>query len=860
MLAIRKLAVWVLCVVAPAPFVPVHAAPQLLPDDVVPIHYDLLLAPDADALKFRGNVAIKVDVKTPTADIVLNSVGLAFDTVALDGSPVSAASFDEKLGRATLRFAAPVQAGQHTLSIAYHSTLGHETLGFFAMDYVSPAGPRRTLATNFEPTFARKLLPCWDEPGRKATFTISVDAPKDRMAVSNMPVAKTSSLSATMQRVQFATSPKMSTYLLFVGIGDFERIHRMVDGTDVGVVVKRGDTAKAAYALDQAGKLLHYYNGYFGAPFPLPKLDLIAAPGEIEGGSMENWGAIFYSQNHVLFDPTLSTEQDRQTVFLVVSHEMAHQWFGDLVTMAWWDNLWLNEGFARWMQTTAADALHPEWKTGLQAQSIFDSGKQADSLPSTHPILQSVDTAEQALQAFDGITYNKGAAVIAMLNAYIGPDAFRDGVRQYMHAHAYGNTVDTDLWSIMQTVAGKPILDIEHDFTRQEGLPLVRVALTPEGLHLTEDRFFAEPSTVPSASAQHWPLPLTIGAPNAVMQTILLKDAADVPQHSPVLVNAGQTAYVRVLYPQAAIADLLPGVKSLAPVDQLGLLNDSVALGLAGDAQADRVLDILANLPLDADPIVWRRAVSTVTALDRRYAEKPSRAAFRRYARNLLVPVADRWGTEAMAGEDANAPLLRSEIAQALGILGDETVIARARQMMAGGSGTPAQKRAALFVAAAQADAAGFDALLARARATRDPLEKLHIYQALGGVQDTALARRMIDIALSDEVPAGSNAGILSPLAANHPDLLWNEAVPRLGEPKAALPKSVQWTVAQAIAGNSSDPRRVDQLEAYEEKNVPADARKPFLGAIASIRQNQRIAAQALPQLDTWIAAQPSKR
>ena len=188
-----------------------------------------------------------------------------------------------------------------------------------------------------------------------------------------MPVADITPLSATLQRVRFAETPKMSTYLLFVGVGDFERIHAAVDGVDVGVVVKRGDTANAAYALEQAVKLLHYYDEYFGVRFPLPKLDLIAAPGEIEGGSMENWGAIFYSQHHVLFDPAKSTEADRQLVFLVVAHEMAHQWFGDLVTMAWWDNLWLNEGFARWMQTFVADDLHPDWETGAAGRLRFSS-------------------------------------------------------------------------------------------------------------------------------------------------------------------------------------------------------------------------------------------------------------------------------------------------------------------------------------------------------------------------------------------------------------------------------------------------------------------------------------------------------
>jgi aminopeptidase N len=406
-----------------------HTERELLPDAVVPVHYDLSLSPDAEALTFRGTAKITVDVRTATPHVVLNAVGLDLDHATLDASGEAIVTKDEKRGQASLSWGAPLAPGQHVVLVHYRGKIGRSTLGFFAMDYSSPDGPRRTLATNLEPAEARWLLPCWDEPGRKATFTVSVDAPRDRMALSNMPVAAVTPLSATMQRVRFAESPKMSSYLLFLAIGDFERVHRMVDGVDVGVVVKKGDAGKATYALDEAVKLLHYYDEYFAIGYPLPKLDLIAAPGQISGGSMENWGAIFYSQDHVLFDPATSTEADRQHVFLVVSHEMAHQWFGDLVTMSWWDDLWLNEGFARWMQTYAADDLHPEWETGLQAASIFERGKEADSVPSTHPVVQEVLTTAQAAESFDDITYAKGAAVIAMINAYVGRNPFRDGVR-----------------------------------------------------------------------------------------------------------------------------------------------------------------------------------------------------------------------------------------------------------------------------------------------------------------------------------------------------------------------------------------------------------------------------------------------
>jgi aminopeptidase N len=524
--------------------------------------------------------------------------------------------------------------------------------------------------------------------------------------------------------------------------------------------------------------------------------------------------------------------------------------------MAWWDNLWLNEGFADWMETVAADALHPEWQKGLQAQSIFESGKQADAEPSTHPVVQDVDTAAQALQAFDSITYDKGAVVITMLNAYIGPDVFREGVRRYMRAHAFGNTVDTDLWGIMQTAAKKPILRIERDFTRQEGLPLICVSFPQAGLHLAEIRFFDNARSGQQGAAQRWTIPLSLAIPGAQTRQMLLTDTPTLPLHSPVLVNAGQTAYARVLYPQSAFVDLLPAVPGLAPVDQLGLMNDGLALGLGGYAPPENVFLVAQTLPATADPVVWRRVAAIVMTLDWHYTDGPARAAFRAFARSLLAPVLAQIGEGPRPGENPNAPILRDTLTSTLGHLGDETVIARARQILASGAGTPDEQRTALDIAAETADAAEFDSLLDRARKSRDPLDKERIYDSLSSVADPALAKRMMAIALTNEVPAGSSAGIISQLAYYHPDLIWSEAVPHLGDPASGMTRDEQWDVIVATARGLSDPDRIPEVQAYIDAHVPADARRPFVGAVAAIRQNHRIATAVLPALDRWIAAQ----
>ena len=467
--------------------------------------------------------------------------------------------------------------------------------------------------------------------------------------------------------------------------------------------------------------------------------------------------------------------------------------------------------------------------------------------------MQSIATANQASQAFDNITYDKGAAVITMLKDEIGDDPFRTGVQRYMRAHAFGNTVDADFWSLMQRAAGKPILTIEHDFTAQEGLPLVRVTHGANGIRLNEDRFTsAGPQT--ASNTQRWHLPLNIASVGTGEQRIVLEGTSSVTNASPPLVNAGQKGFARVLYSEADFAALLTRVPALAPVDQIGLMQDAAAFGMAGYAPASRALAVASSVPPGAEPIVWQRIAGMISGIDRAYAEAPARAEFRRYAVALLKPALATLGAEAHPSEGANVPIVRTALTEALGSFGDPDTVARARALVERNGGSPAELRTALNVTAAKADPTLFDALLARARSTKDPLAKMRIYQALAGVENSALARRMADIVLSDEVPAGTNVGLMYPLAAAHPDLAWSLLVPGLATPAAGIEKTTQWRVAAAIAGLSADETRMGQFQSYIDANVPLDARAPMQGAFASIRQRHRVAAQVLPELNKWIA------
>jgi len=846
-------------------------AVERLPDTVVPSHYDLHLYPNADQLSFAGEVQIDVRVAGAVPEIVLNAKGLVFDEARLDAGRLAIVTLDPALEQASLKFAGGVSPGAHRLRIRYHGAIARNTLGFFAMDYESPTGRHRTLATNFEPASERMLMPSWDEPGLKATFRVTVDVPADRMAVGNMPVEAETPLPNHMKRVRFAPTPKMSTYLLFLGIGDFERISESADGVAVGVVVAKGDAERGRYALGQAARLIRYYNDYFGVHYPLPKLDLVAAPGEIEGGSMENWGAILYSQKHVLFDAENSTENDRQLVFEVVSHEMAHQWFGDLVTMSWWDNLWLNEGFARWMQTKAADDLNPQWETGLQASSVAEQGMRADAKPSTHPIEQPVASAAEAELAFDEITYDKGATVIGMLESYVGADRFRDGVRLYMRKHAFGNTVSNDLWQALQAAAGKPVEGIAEDFTRRPGLPLVSVELERQEpgsgrAQLSQTRFFeahrgggAEPPVTA------WRLPLAVRSvgQSAASAVILDTELATVSFMSapPAVVNAGRKSYTRVRYEPSVFAQLVARMGSLAPADQIGLVQDSWALGKSEYAPITNLLSAIDVLPRGADPIVWLQTINVLEAIDHLYDGLPAQAAYREWARSRLAPIGELYGWNQSPGQAASATLLRAHLLDALGRFGDPAVIAEARRRDSAASADPASqtpeaRRIARRIVARNADTATFDRLIEELHTTHDPLEKQDLLEALTAVADPKLAGRLLEIAVGPDVPAGTMPDLLEDISDEHPDLTWSFALSRVDAPGFEMDRSTRMEVLPHLPARSADLGRAAELRAYASAHLPAAAARAVESAVAQIDLNARVRMVQLPRIDEWLKAE----
>mgnify|MGYP003342475254 CR=1 FL=1 len=434
------------------------------------------------------------------------------------------------------------------------NVIGTQAAGFFALDYTTDSGAKeRALYTQFESHDARRFVPSFDEPAYRTPFTLDVIAAPGRMVVSNLPAERTTTEADGRVRWHFPATPPMSTYLLFLGVGDFERTRVAVadDRLEAGIVTRRGVVQQGEFALKGSREVIRDYERWFDKPFPLPKLDNIAAPGQSQFfGAMENWGAIFTFEHALLVDPALATPTDRQRIFEIAAHEIAHQWFGDLVTMAWWDDLWLNEGFASWMAGRATERLHPEWETAATAVQSREDAMAIDALATTHPIVQHLKSARDVDEAFDSITYQKGNAVLRMLETYVGPDVWQAGVRRYIAKHAYSNTTSDDLWAAIESVSTTPVTPIAHAFVNTPGVPLVHVKSRCDAsttyLELTRDEYRLGPHPGP---AKRWPIPVTYtGANGHTGRVVLDRDvtALTLPGCGAALVNSGAGGYYRV--------------------------------------------------------------------------------------------------------------------------------------------------------------------------------------------------------------------------------------------------------------------------------------------------------------------------
>ncbi len=654
-----------------------------LPRTVTPSRYELVLEPDLVAGMFDGSEDISVTVSEPVSEIVLNAVDLDIKGGSLrsaDGRSIEVGEvrIDPETERATLALTAEAAPGEWTVHLDFRGELNDKLVGFYRSTYQGPDGDTEVIATtHFEATDARRAFPSWDEPDLKAVFGVTLIVAPDLTALSNGPEIERTSLDDGRVRIVFADTMSMSTYLVAFVVGHLE----LTDAVDAGGVPTRvahvpGKGQIASFALDVGAHSLTWFADYYGIPYPDAKVDHIALP-DFAQGAMENLGCITYREAALLVDPATSTHGEQLDVAETVAHELAHMWFGDLVTMRWWNGLWLNEAFATFMAMLAVDAYRPDWEVWNQFSRSRSAALEVDALASTRSIEYPVHSPDDANGMFDTLTYLKGGAILRMLEQYLGPDRFRDGIRRYLRTHAYGNTETHHLWDALEEETGEPVRRIMDTWIWQGGYPLISVTVADDGtLRFSQRRY--SPSR--PGDETKWAVPLLVRqvASDGTERTdaILVEaDGASLPMLAPdavVVANAGGISFVRVWYDEV-LAGRLAGsaVRELSPLERYALVDDAWAAVVDGSTAASSFCRFVEGFRDETELPVWQLILTGLSWCDR-FMEGEPRDRFRDHVRDLLRPSIERLGWETSPDEPDLVRALRGTLAQALAVLGDD--------------------------------------------------------------------------------------------------------------------------------------------------------------------------------------------
>ncbi|KAF6003300.1 hypothetical protein F1559_002973 [Cyanidiococcus yangmingshanensis] len=759
---------------------------------------------DDGAFVFRGHETIELEVVQETEEIVLNALELKIHTARVGDLEAREIRYDDDVQTATLVFDQRFPAGRNIqLELSFQGVLNSKMVGFYRAKYKDQvSGSTKYMAvTQFEPTDARQAFPCWDEPALKSRFRITLIVPGDRQAISNMPVEQETCRESDGKKVvRFAETPLMSTYLVAFVVGELDYLEaHTADGVKVRVYTQKGAARQGSFALDCAVRVLSFFTDFFGTPYPLPKEDLIAIP-DFAAGAMENWGCITFRETALLLDPEKSAASARSRVAEVVAHELAHQWFGNLVTMEWWTHLWLNEGFATWAAELAVDHMFPTWQQWMQfVSTTFAAALRLDALRSSHPIEVEVARAQQVNEIFDAISYCKGASVIRMLANYLGLEVFRDGLRRYLRKFTYGNASTDDLWQALEEESGKPIAHMMRSWTRQTGYPVIHFDDTKMVVH--QERFLADGGFSGTKSASesaanksdsesvHWIVPLgMINNAGPSDARYLLLDQPQAELSSSGVVRAGdelrwiklnphQTGTYRVNYSLSMWAKLVEPIrdKTLGATDRLGLAMDAFALTKAGLLPASVALQTLAAFSKEDEYACWLDVVGSLGELGVIFASEEAdlRGHFDRFACDLFRHTAERLGWRPKPNEEHVTALLRSLLVGALVKHGDKAAVSEARRLWKaeheGADRVPADLRLAVMSAVVQhGTGTDFDAVLeAYSKAPMDE-ERVRCIRALGCTRDRNKIQWLLDWGLDrTQVKSQDAIYVYSTLAAN---------------------------------------------------------------------------------------------
>jgi aminopeptidase N len=838
---------------------------QRLPTTVIPTHYTLKLAPDLKSATFSAEEAIDVSIQQPMWVITLNAIEITFQSVTILSSgpqETGTVSLDAAKQQATFKFPNPVPAGNATIKIRYTGILNNELRGF----YLSKTARRNYAVTQFEATDARRAFPCFDEPAFKASYDISLVIDSADTAISNAPIAAdTPGPGADKHTLVFDTTPKMSTYLVAFLVGDFQCTSGREDDVDIRVCATPDKVGETAFALDIAKFALHYYDDYFGIHFPLKKLDFSGIP-DFEAGAMENFGAITFRETDLLVDPKTASIAVERNAALAITHEMAHQWFGDLVTMQWWDNIWLNEGFATWMENKPVAAMHPEWDIPEVVAGDEQNTLDIDAQPTTRAIHARADTPEEIDQMFDGIAYGKASDVLLTVENYLGEETFRQGVHTYLSAHEYGNATAEDFWNAQTATSRKPVDKIMESLIVQPGELIFNFGTPADrSVPVAQKRFFLSPSVTPNI-AQKWTMPVCFKTADGQVCKLATPETSSlkIPAAGLLFANATGKGYYRSAYAPTQYADLVTHAESgLTPAERISLLGDEWAQVRVNRATVGDYLNLVSALKSDPGSDVFSMAESRIgTIADKVASTKEERDELAAWVQRNFAPAYAKLGPPA-PGDSPNTLELRAQLLALLVDHGKDTDLrdsARkiADQFLDDPAGVdPTLAQAALQAAAANGDATFFDRLQKVYETSADPDLQETALRLLVQFNNPALLERGLEYSVSSKV-RNQDAALQFAIGLEDPDTrdaTWQFIKTRWNQVQAELTTDLgSYFVAGAGSFCTADAR--DDVKDFFAAHPVTAADIALKHALENIDGCIELRHLQEPNLKTWLAAQ----
>jgi tricorn protease interacting factor F2/3 len=723
---------------------------------IFPINYDLQFEPDLSKFKFRGKEKILIQTK-PTRQIVLNSAELEIKDCQIIFNKKTIKPkirLDAKKEELTLSLPEKI-SGKGVLLIDFIGTLNDKLVGFYRSKYECKGKERHLATTQFEAADARRAFPCWDEPEAKATFDVSLIVDNNYTAISNMPIILRRKLGKkTLYR--FDRTPVMSTYLLYLGVGDFEFLQGKSGKTLVRIVTTRGKRQQGKASLVFTKQFLEYFQNYFNIPYPLPKLDMIAIP-DFASGAMENWGAITFREARLLYEPKTSSTETKQGIAEVIAHELAHQWFGTLVTMKWWNDLWLNESFATFMATKAVDRIYPEWDYWDQFLiSEMTGGLSLDSLKSSHPIDVDVKSPAEVRQIFDEISYNKGGSVLMMLENFISQENFRKGLHSYLKKHEYTNATTEDLWNSLASASKKPVRQIMNAWVRQIGYPIIEAKAMDSRIKLTQKRFLLEDDG--KKEPGKWIIPLSVRMEDRIVKK-LMRGSVIIPYHAGWFkVNDGQKGFYRVKYDEESLEKLgkLVEEKLISNLDRWSIHHDLAALVIANQYPLKHYLDFVRHYEEEDDYVVLSDILSFLNHLYVLLSGEKFWDEIKEFNHYFMRTVFQRLGWDPIKGEKATYALLRNSVLGSLGRLGDQEIIDEAKSRFSYLVKTkmlnPDLRSAVYSIISWTGDKRTYNQMIQLYRKAETQEEKLRWLGALSNFKDQKLLAKTLTFILTKDV------------------------------------------------------------------------------------------------------------